>query len=128
TLQSVTKFEAGLKIVSEVPFLRNVVTSIRQFNERYDGWGYPNRLSGENITPIARIGAIVMAYDEMITPQPDKPAMSSDEAVDNIRKVAGTRFDPRMVGVFCFLIGSSNSSNLLCNVDEVMLESVLACV
>jgi response regulator RpfG family c-di-GMP phosphodiesterase len=110
-LRAVRKFEAGIKLISEVPVMREVATSIRQFNERYDGSGYPSRLSGENIMPIARIGAIVMAYDEMTIPHNDKPRIQPIEAADNIRNAAGTKFDPRMVEAFCELINESNSVN-----------------
>jgi response regulator RpfG family c-di-GMP phosphodiesterase len=107
--QAGSRFDAGVEMISEVPFMRDVVGTVREFTERYDGTGLPGGLLGEAISPIARIGAIVTAYDEMTTRPSDKPALQSLDAVESIKSSAGTKFDPMLVDVFCSLVGSFNT-------------------
>jgi response regulator RpfG family c-di-GMP phosphodiesterase len=99
-MRAVKKFEAGMQIMSDVPYIRPLISSIRHFNERYDGSGYPSRLSAEGIPMPARIAAVVIAYDEMVFPRPDKPKFPHSEAIEKLRAASGTKFDPRIVEVF----------------------------
>lgn len=69
-------------------------------HERWDGKGYPNGLSGEDIPLPGRLLAIVDVYDALRSVRPYKPAMSHDEAVDIIEQGRGTQFDPNLVDIF----------------------------
>ena len=66
--------------------------------------GYPQGLKGEEIPLIARIVAIVDAYDSMTAGRSYRAARSKKQAVDEIRKLAGTRFDPDLAEAFARVV------------------------
>ncbi len=71
-----------------------------QHHERYDGRGYPNRLSGENIAMTARVMAVADAFVAMIHKRADRPAFAFGHALDQIRRESGAHFDPNVVAAF----------------------------
>lgn len=73
---------------------------VRSHHERWDGAGYPDRLSGTEIPLAARIFALVDAMDAMTTERPYRAALSWEEATDEILAQAGLQFDPRVVAAF----------------------------
>ncbi len=73
---------------------------IRHHHESFDGTGYPDGLRGERIPVGARILSIVDAYAAMLTSRPYAPPRSSDEAQSELRRLAGSRFDPLLVEQF----------------------------
>ena len=73
---------------------------IRHHHESFDGTGYPDSLRGEQIPIGARILSIVDAYAAMLTSRPYAPLRSSDEAQAELRRLAGSRFDPLLVEQF----------------------------
>ena len=73
---------------------------VRAHHERPDGLGYPDGLSGDEIPIQARILAVADAYDAMVTERPYSPAMSSEEAREELRRGAGTQFDAEVVSAF----------------------------
>jgi len=74
---------------------------VRATHERWDGKGYPDGLAGEQIPVGARIVAICDAFSAMTTTRTYKQAMSLSDALDELRRCAGTQFDPRLVQLFC---------------------------
>jgi HD-GYP domain-containing protein (c-di-GMP phosphodiesterase class II) len=90
----------GTALAQSLPDLEPVIPIIRSHRERWDGTGYPDGLAGEDIPPLARIVAIVDAFDAMTTEQPYRPARSLDEALAELQAGAGTQFDPKLVEVF----------------------------
>ena len=90
---------AGL-MVSKVGFLERALPIILYHHERYDGAGYPFGLEGKAIPLEARIFTIVDAYDAMTSDRPYRQAMSSEEAMAELRTNAGTKFDPEIVEAF----------------------------
>ena len=81
-------------------FLRMAREIAAAHHERWDGRGYPNGLSGEQIPLAARIVAIADVYDALSTKRVYKVAMSHEQSVELIRSEAGGHFDPRLVAVF----------------------------
>jgi HD-GYP domain-containing protein (c-di-GMP phosphodiesterase class II) len=72
-------------------------------HEKYDGSGYPEGVSGENIPFCARIFAVADAYDTIVSERPYKKAFTHEEAVKRICKDSGTHFDPIVVNAFTSL-------------------------
>jgi putative two-component system response regulator len=85
-----------------------VVKAVRWHHERWDGTGYPDRLSEENIPLPARIIAVADAYDALTTDRPYRSAKSKQEAVIEITKFSGTHFDPHVVEVFLKIVPDFN--------------------
>jgi putative two-component system response regulator len=73
---------------------------VRHHHERWDGRGYPDGLAGEDIPAVARITAVADVFDVLVHERPYKDSWSVGDAVAEIRKGAGTQFDPSMVQAF----------------------------
>ncbi len=91
--------EVGYRIAQTVPELRKIAEYILCHHERWDGTGYPQGLKAEKIPLLARILAIVDAYDAMTQDRPYRRAMSEQDAIDELRHHAGSQFDPALVEV-----------------------------
>ncbi len=90
-------------ILEQAAALKDAVPIILHHHERYAGHGYPYGLRGNEIPLGARIVAIADAYDAMIHDRPYKRAMTHDQAIAELRRHAGTQFDPELVDLFCDL-------------------------
>jgi two-component system, cell cycle response regulator len=73
---------------------------VRASHERFDGQGYPDRLAGAAIPLGARIIAVCDAYDAMVSDRPYRPAMRTEQALEELSRCAGTQFDPAVVDAF----------------------------
>ena len=93
----------GQVILEQAAALKDSVPIILHHHERYAGHGYPYGLRGTEIPLGARIVAVADAYDAMVNDRPYKRAVSHDAAVAELRRHAGTQFDPELVNVFCDL-------------------------
>ena len=89
--------EEGVRMLAHVPFLDRALDVVRHHHERWDGSGYPDGLSGEQIPLWARIFAVADALDAMTADRPYCARRTFEAAVDEIRRNAGTQFDPRVV-------------------------------
>ncbi|MCU0491627.1 MAG: HD domain-containing protein [Chloroflexaceae bacterium] len=96
--------EYGARIVAPMRFAKEVGPIILSHHERWDGRGYPEGLSGENIPIGARIVAIVDAYDAMMTDRPYRQALSKDEALRRLRAGSGSEWDAELLAVFMRLV------------------------
>lgn len=85
-------------------FLQMAIDVARWHHERWDGSGYPDGLSGEEIPLPARIVAVVDVYDALTSERPYKPSWESERAREYITERAGTQFDPEIANCFdrCF--------------------------
>ncbi len=90
----------GYQMLQGIPFMRTAAEIVRCHHEMFDGTGYPEGLKGEKIPLPARVFSIVDAFDAMTTDRPYRAALSIDHAAGEIAKMAGTQFDPEVVGVF----------------------------
>ena len=89
------------KIAGYIKGLGPVVPVILHHHEWYDGTGYPDGLKGEEIPLGARIISVADAYDTMTTARTYRNVVSQQEALEELRRYAGTQFDPELVEAFC---------------------------
>lgn len=92
--------EIGARLIREIPFLQGAMPIVRHHHERWDGTGYPDRLRGAEIPVGARIFAVVDAFDAMTVDRPYSTAIAFDAARAEIRRSAGSHFDPEIVEAF----------------------------
>jgi diguanylate cyclase (GGDEF)-like protein/putative nucleotidyltransferase with HDIG domain len=90
--------DEGARIIDRLGFLGDAVPAIRHHHERWDGAGYPDALVGEEIPLGARIIHVADALDSMLTNRIYKAARPAGEALDELRRGAGSQFCPRTVG------------------------------
>ena len=92
--------EIGKRLIDRIPFLKAAIPIVYHHHERWDGTGYPMRLSGEAIPLGARIFAVADALDAMTFDRPYSRAISFESAAKEILRSAGTHFDPAVVQTF----------------------------
>jgi HD-GYP domain-containing protein (c-di-GMP phosphodiesterase class II) len=82
-----------------------VATWVLHHHERYDGRGYPDGLAGEGIPIGSRILLVADAYEAMTTDRLYRSTRSADDALDEIRRCAGSQFDPLIVEALALVAG-----------------------
>ncbi len=90
----------GAGILSPIRQLSAIIPGVRYHHERFDGKGYPDGLSGEEIPLQARILAVADAFDSMTADRPYRPSPGKEYAVSEFRRCSGTQFDPKVVDAF----------------------------
>jgi two-component system, cell cycle response regulator len=90
----------GERILLAAPALRPVARLVRSSHERWDGGGYPDGLRADEIPLGARVVAVCDAFDAMTTERPYRQPIAEDEAIAELRRCAGTQFDPMVVEAF----------------------------
>lgn len=91
---------AGAQIVGRVDFPYPIAPIIRHHHERWDGNGYPDGLSGEEIPLTARILSVVDCFDAVREDRQYRKGMTRDEAISLILRGSGTQYDPKVVSTF----------------------------
>jgi diguanylate cyclase (GGDEF)-like protein/putative nucleotidyltransferase with HDIG domain len=94
----------GATIVGNVPNLAPCVSTILHHHERWDGSGYPEGLKGEQISVEARILAIADAFEAMSAARPYRRALCIEKVLGELRRGAGSQFDPELVAVFIGIV------------------------
>ena len=92
--------EAGERILTPIVEDEEILKIVRHHHERYDGGGYPDGLSGEQIPLGARIIAVADTYDAMTSKRPYREAMSIETSCAEIERSKGTQFDPIVADAF----------------------------
>jgi diguanylate cyclase (GGDEF)-like protein len=90
----------GEEILAVAPALQHVALLVRASHERWDGGGYPDGLAAQEIPLGARIVAVCDAYSAMVQERPYKAGLRPEDALAEIRRSAGTHFDPEVVDAF----------------------------
>lgn len=92
--------DSGYRMTRAVPGLAEVAEIIRQHHERFDGWGYPNRLAGHAIRIEARILAVCDTWAAMRSDRTYQRRVTEDQARAELRIGSGSQFDPDVVNIF----------------------------
>ncbi|HWF74330.1 MAG TPA: HD domain-containing phosphohydrolase [Solirubrobacteraceae bacterium] len=95
----------GERILSGIDGLSEVARAVRCEHERWDGHGYPDGLAGEQIPLAARVVFACDAWHAMTSDRPYRPAMPHAEALEELRRGAGTQFDPRVAKALLEILG-----------------------
>jgi len=108
--------ETGYSILSTVNEYSPFAKIVLYHHERWDGKGYPNGLKGYDIPLQSRILGVADAYDAMVSERAYRKAMSREDALAELRRCAGTQFDPEVVKIFSGIVPSlerGGSSDIL---------------
>ena len=91
----------GAEMVAAVPFVADLSDIILHHHEYWDGTGYPNGMSGEDIPLASRILSVTADYDAMVSERPYHPRpLSHEEAMEEIGRGIGWRYDPKVAEIF----------------------------
>lgn len=88
----------GYEVIQKIESLRGDLPGVLHHHERYDGGGYPSGLAGEEIPLQARILSVADVFDALTSERPYRTAHTGGEALAYLRHMAGTQFDPAVVG------------------------------
>ena len=102
----------GKHILSSASIFSDILPIVYHHHEKFDGTGYPGKLKGEEIPLLARIAAIADTFDAMISKRSYRDALSIDIAKEEIKRCAGTQFDPKLVDAFLSLF-QTNYNDIL---------------
>ena len=94
----------GYNIVKEITFLKSEASAILHHHERMDGKGYPDGIKGDEISLYAKILMVADSYDAMTTDRPYRLALTTQEAIDELKRNSGTQFDPKVCSVMVELL------------------------
>ncbi len=92
--------EQGEKMLKDIKKLTLISNWLRTHHEKWDGTGYPNGMKGEEIPLSGRIIALADTYDAMTSDRPYRKALSHEVAIEEIKRCAGTQFDPVLAQLF----------------------------
>ncbi len=98
----------GEGIIQPIELLQPIRPLIRHHHEWYNGKGYPDGLSGENIPLGARIIAVADAYDAMKSDRPYRKALTEETAIQELKRGSGTQFEPKIVEIFLQILETKN--------------------
>jgi|GEM_PF-1984277 len=101
--------EIGYKILNSVSELSEISSIVLEHHEKWDGSGYPKRLKGDQISVQARIISVADAYAAMTSDRPFMKTLTALEATNEIKRCAGTQFDPHIADIFIKMIQEENN-------------------
>jgi HD-GYP domain-containing protein (c-di-GMP phosphodiesterase class II) len=96
--------ELGAMLIGHMPGFQDAAVAVLHHHERYDGSGYPKNLRGEDIPLLSRIVTLIDAFSAMIIDRPYHKGMTPIDATAELRRGAGTQFDPKLIEQFCAMI------------------------
>jgi HD-GYP domain-containing protein (c-di-GMP phosphodiesterase class II) len=102
--------DIGFRIAKSVPDLDPIADWILMHQEWWNGEGYPLNLAGEEIPLACRILALADAFDAMTNDRPYRKSMNYQAAIDEIRKCAGTQFDPVLAETFIEMLTKADET------------------
>jgi HD-GYP domain-containing protein (c-di-GMP phosphodiesterase class II) len=100
----------GAQIMSPIRMLKDIIPGIRNHHETWDGTGYPDRLTADQIPMVARIIGVADTFDAMTTTRPYQQAMSLDYVLSKMKSMSGSRFDPLVIDAFLAAVQAGDIS------------------
>ena len=94
----------GAHILSTATIFNNIIPIVKHHHEKYDGTGYPERLSGNQIPYLARIAAIADSFDAMTSKRTYRNSLPIETVISEFERCKGTQFDPELTDVFLDII------------------------
>ena len=98
----------GARILAPVAELAPALPTLLHHHERFDGGGYPDGLTGEEIPLLARIVSVADAFDALVRDRPGVRGVPEGDALKEIERNSGTQFDPKVVRAFLEAIEESD--------------------
>ncbi|MCD6289067.1 MAG: diguanylate cyclase [Anaerolineae bacterium] len=114
--------DIGAAMLESSHALYQLIPIVRHHHERWDGKGYPDHLAGTQIPLEARILAVADAVETMASDRPYKRGMSTDQILKELRRCAGTQFDPAVVDAFIRVVEHKGASFIVNSARRVTLE------
>lgn len=102
----------SINIIKHIPNLIDTIPVVISHHERFDGKGYPRGIKGDNIPLLGRVICIADAFDAMTTDRPYRKGLSLEQAIYELKKNAGTQFDPDLVDMFINLAHEGDLNKL----------------
>ena len=116
----------GERMLAAAPALLPAAGIVRATHENWDGSGYPDGLIGESIPLASRVIAVCDAYHAMISERPYQPRVAHDDALAELRRCAGTKYDPAVVEAFCAELTTRAARSSRCRAARAAAESSCA--
>lgn len=111
--------DLGARILGDNPALAPVVPYVRHHHERYDGRGYPDRLSGNDIPLGAAIVGLADAFDTMTSDRPYRRARTMEQALEEVARCSGSHFHPKVASTFLEVIRAGEIGPATLNTPKV---------
>ena len=96
----------GVRILEPIPGFHDALPIVAQHHEWFDGSGYPDGLSGKNISLHARIFAVADCYDALTSDRPYRKGLPKQQVLTMLEEKSGTQFDPEVIEVFMRVMGA----------------------
>ena len=114
----------GAHILSTASIFQDILPIVKYHHERYDGRGYPEQLSGENIPYLARITAVADTFDAMTSKRSYRDSLPLDIVISEFEKCSGSQFDPAIANTFIDIL--KNDYDKIKEIQEKYKEDVLS--
>ena len=92
--------EIGARILSDIRQMKDLIPGVLYHHERWDGRGYPHQLAGTDIPLFGRLICLADSFDAMSSNRTYRKAMALDQVLEEIRRCAGSQFDPELAALF----------------------------
>lgn len=111
--------EIGANILSTASIFQDIIPIVKYHHERYDGKGYPDRISGKKIPYLARITAVADTFDAMTSKRSYRDALPLDCVISEIQRCKGSQFDPKIADTFIEIL--KNEYDVIKDIQEKRL-------
>jgi diguanylate cyclase (GGDEF)-like protein/putative nucleotidyltransferase with HDIG domain len=108
----------GAALIEKSPHLRPLIPIVLQHHEHYNGEGYPDKISGNQIAIEARIVSVADAIEAMLSDRPYRKARSKEYIIEELKNCSGRQFDPRVVEEAIYLLNEIEDESLTVKITQ----------